>query len=250
MAKPRFLSVANNERYQHYGDRRNPPWVKLYREFLSDYTLQQLPTDSRLFFACCFILASETANMIPFDVDYLSKRVGFDVTESVITPLIDSGRLLASGASNMLASMKKCSILFSSSSSPLQLTHQSSHLKSKNESSEKDMREFLQFWLAYPRKVGKKEAFKAWVKAKDKPALVDMLKTIEGSKHSDQWTKDNGQFIPHPSTWLNQGRWADVPDALGNGHGKRPPPPPPKNDPIGRGHWGRTYGDPKTHGYD
>lgn len=35
-----------------------------------------------------------------------------------------------------------------------------------------------------------------------------------------------------------------------NGSAQRPPPPPPKNDPIGRGLWGKTYGRPQDHGYD
>ena len=26
---------------------------------------------------------------------------------------------------------------------------------------------------------------------------------------SAQWQRDNGQYIPHPATWLNQGRWDD-----------------------------------------
>ena len=36
-----------------------------------------------------------------------------------------------------------------------------------------------------------------------------MLAAIEKSKQSDQWTKDNGQYIPHPSTWIHQRRWED-----------------------------------------
>jgi len=26
---------------------------------------------------------------------------------------------------------------------------------------------------------------------------------------SEQWTKDNGQYIPHAATWLNGRRWED-----------------------------------------
>lgn len=26
---------------------------------------------------------------------------------------------------------------------------------------------------------------------------------------SEQWKKDGGQFIPHPTTWLNGDRWED-----------------------------------------
>jgi hypothetical protein len=28
-------------------------------------------------------------------------------------------------------------------------------------------------------------------------------------KNSQQWTKDGGQFIPMPATWLNGRRWED-----------------------------------------
>jgi len=29
-------------------------------------------------------------------------------------------------------------------------------------------------------------------------------------KKCSQWLKDDGQFIPHPTTWLNQERWNDT----------------------------------------
>jgi uncharacterized protein YdaU (DUF1376 family) len=74
--------------------------------------------------------------------------------------------------------------------------------------------EFIQFWEAYPRKSGKKAAFTAWQKAKDKPDMDAILKAIESQKRSEQWQKDNGQFIPMPATWLNQGRWDDKPPEL------------------------------------
>lgn len=71
--------------------------------------------------------------------------------------------------------------------------------------------EFEQFWSAYPSKVGKKDALKAWVKAKDKPAISVILQALAKAKGCDKWTKDKGQYIPNPTTWLNQGRWADQP---------------------------------------
>lgn len=74
-----------------------------------------------------------------------------------------------------------------------------------------DKADFEAFWNAYPRKTGKKKAYDAWHAAKDRPALpVILAKIVELSK-TDQWMKDDGKFIPHPSTWLNQGRWDDQP---------------------------------------
>ena len=63
------------------------------------------------------------------------------------------------------------------------------------------------FWTAYPKKVGKEAARKAM--AKVKAPIETILTAIERQKRSEQWTKDNGQFIPNPATWLNQGRWED-----------------------------------------
>jgi DNA-binding transcriptional ArsR family regulator len=70
---------------------------------------------------------------------------------------------------------------------------------------------FDAFWKSYPRKVGKKAAEKAWLRARDKPALEVILAALDVQKKCDQWTKEGGQFIPHPATWLNQGRWNDEP---------------------------------------
>ena len=69
--------------------------------------------------------------------------------------------------------------------------------------------EFDQFWAAYPRKVGKKAALKAWNAAKDKPAAAAIISAVNRAKECEQWQKDGGQYIPHPATWLNQGRWDD-----------------------------------------
>ena len=66
---------------------------------------------------------------------------------------------------------------------------------------------FERFWAAYPRKVGKQAAKKSFERVK--VPLETLLAAIERQKGSDQWTKNNGQFIPHPATWLNQGRWDD-----------------------------------------
>lgn len=69
---------------------------------------------------------------------------------------------------------------------------------------------FLKFWKAYPKKVGKQDALKSFKKIKPSKELVDkMVSVIEDAKNTEQWTKNGGQYIPNPSTWLNQGRWDD-----------------------------------------
>lgn len=69
---------------------------------------------------------------------------------------------------------------------------------------------FDEFWKAYPNKTGKDAARTAFAKRKPgKQLLADMLQALEAQKKSEQWRKQGGQFIPLPTTWLNQGRWQD-----------------------------------------
>lgn len=73
---------------------------------------------------------------------------------------------------------------------------------------------FDAFWRAYPNRVGKDAARTAFDKRKvDDDLLALMLSAIAAQSKSEKWTKDGGQFIPNPSTWLNQGRWQDEPDS-------------------------------------
>lgn len=70
---------------------------------------------------------------------------------------------------------------------------------------------FEEFWSAYPRKVGKAGARKAWPKACKKLEAARLVKA------ADYWTGlwenagTEAQFIPHPATWLNGERWNDEP---------------------------------------
>ena len=74
---------------------------------------------------------------------------------------------------------------------------------------------FDAFWEAYPRarRKAKAAARNAFSKAIKKVSLDDMLKALDQHKLQEQWKKDGGQFIPMPSTWLNQERWEDELDA-------------------------------------
>ena len=69
---------------------------------------------------------------------------------------------------------------------------------------------FTEFWEAYPKKTAKKDALKEWKKLKVGPELIAKIKAgLDAWKRSDQWTRDNGRFIPYPSTWLSKRRWED-----------------------------------------
>ena len=69
---------------------------------------------------------------------------------------------------------------------------------------------FAEFWKIYPKKVGKAAAEKAWKKLKPDADLFErIMAAVETAKASDQWQRENGRFIPNPTTWISQARWDD-----------------------------------------
>ncbi|MCK5617047.1 DUF4373 domain-containing protein [Candidatus Pacearchaeota archaeon] len=74
---------------------------------------------------------------------------------------------------------------------------------------------FSEFYAAYPKKKSKEAAKKKWKTLKVTQCLfVEIMTGLATAKVSQDWIKDGGQFIPHPSTWLNQKRWEDEDDDL------------------------------------
>lgn len=80
---------------------------------------------------------------------------------------------------------------------------------------------FETWWTAYPRKVAKDGAQKAYTAAVKRGAEPPVLLA---AVQRAGWP-DEAQFIPHPATWLNQGRWQDDPGAAAPaaGHARAPP---------------------------
>jgi hypothetical protein len=66
---------------------------------------------------------------------------------------------------------------------------------------------FTDFWSQYPRRVGKKDALRAWNKAlKDGASAEEIVRGAE--RYRADVTRDPA-FTSHPATWLNGGRWMD-----------------------------------------
>ena len=69
---------------------------------------------------------------------------------------------------------------------------------------------FAGLWRVYPRKVAKQSAIRAWDKLQpDDETIALMGRALLRQIGSEAWRRDDGQYIPHPATWLNQARWTD-----------------------------------------
>ncbi len=75
-------------------------------------------------------------------------------------------------------------------------------------------RTFAWWWKHYPshRKVGKQEAFRKWLKVvpvMDEQRTARAIQVLEVQKRSAAWLESDGRYIPHPKTYIHQGRMFD-----------------------------------------
>lgn len=69
---------------------------------------------------------------------------------------------------------------------------------------------FNEFWDVYPNKKAKKVAKASWDKIQPDETLADIIiDSVIRYKRSYDWIKENGKYVPMPSTFLNQERWED-----------------------------------------
>lgn len=88
-----------------------------------------------------------------------------------------------------------------------QLSKKADSKKPKNKESG-----FDEFWAVYPNKRDKSKARELWQKLDPEEALKkQIIAAVKQQARSEEWTKDGGQFVPYPSTWLRRRRWEDEP---------------------------------------
>jgi hypothetical protein len=181
------MRVRNWERWQHYRD-RNPPWIKFHYEALSSRWWISLDGNHRALALTCLLIASRHGGHVPNDIDYV-RQVGHIKSKSTFKPLLQCRFLIPESGSEVEKETE---------------TEAQNHASAPQASA--TSAGFNAFWSAYPKRVGKKEASRAWDRAKDRPPIADILAAILRAEQSKQW-RDG--FIPNPATWLNQGRWDD-----------------------------------------
>jgi hypothetical protein len=69
---------------------------------------------------------------------------------------------------------------------------------------------FAEFWNAWPRhkrKVGRDKCEKLWRSRKLDAKADAIIAAVRDCRETFDWTKQNGQFIPKPLSWLNDASW-------------------------------------------
>ena len=194
-------------------------WWRAYDDALHDPKVQSLPP--RLFKAWFNILcvASKYDGRLP-DMDTLKRLLGvrLDYTWLLVKELVRRGlideldgrfephnwRKFQYKSDNSTPRVKRFRTV--SETPPeyrVQSTEKDISIKKDGWAWPKDFRD--QFWNAYPRKVGKGSAIRK-LEAIRSSGEIEFNRLLTAIGHIEA---SDPKFIPHPTTWLNQGRYLD-----------------------------------------
>lgn len=69
------------------------------------------------------------------------------------------------------------------------------------------------FWEAYPKKIGRENAKKAFAASGIDDLLIgEILSAVERACRKKAWSRENGRYIPLPERYITEKRWTDVID--------------------------------------
>ena len=203
------------------------PWFRMYSDFMFDEKIEFIAFEDQRHYV--FILCMKNAGVL--DKEYaqpgmlervVSKRLGLygEAFESAKKRLIDAG--LIDSEFHPVAWDKRQFLSDSSVErtkayrermkrhSDVTVTVQETDTDTETEADTDKTVGFASFWSTYPKKIAKPAALAKFKAAKIKAGEIDAILTdIETRKQSDDWTKENGKYIPNPATYLNQRRWED-----------------------------------------
>lgn len=223
MVETAQFKVRNWEQFQHYKD-RNPPWIKLHFALLASEDWVTLDDASKLLAVVCMLIASRNNGLVPNNPAYL-KRVAYLDRLPKLKPLIDCGFLeipqadasdLQAPASSMQANARPetdtdTDTEDKDSSSSRPAAAKVNEAQSQKKAIEAEFSET--FWPAYPRKVEKQDALKAFIKARAKTSLETIMAGVRA--YAAEVAGKEPQFIRHAAKFLNSASWENAAEPRG-----------------------------------
>lgn len=189
------MRVKNWEKHQHFKD-RCPPWIKLHRDILDQRDINVISDRSFRVLIGIWLLASEDETkqgVLPGIADIAFR---LRMPEKAVTDCIhELSEFLIHDDDDVISQRYHDDDPETETETETEVDHSAA---------------FETFWTAYPRKVAKAAARKAWGKLKPGESLQrEITDGLERAIKSEQWARDGGQYIPHAATWLNGRRWED-----------------------------------------
>ena len=204
--------IKNWHKFQHFSDRK-PLWIKLYRDVLDDPEWAKLTGEQAKTLVMLWLLASDCDPLghLP-DVETIAFRLR--ITEAVaIKHLTSLSHWLLQDDISLISDGYQSDALETETETEKRREETDAcgrEGEAKNKRTDYRTADFETFWQSWPRKKAKADAKKAWRKhVADIPEIGALVEIVDAQKASDQWQKEEGQYIPYPATWLNAERWTD-----------------------------------------
>ena len=86
-----LIKVCGWEKFQHYGDRRVPTWIKLHLDLHHKDEWLSLTPVQRALLVGIWIEHASSSCQVPHDTRKLSRRLNMRVTEASLQSLVDAG---------------------------------------------------------------------------------------------------------------------------------------------------------------
>jgi len=88
--------------------------------------------------------------------------------------------------------------------------------KGRGNGKKEDLRavDFPSFWEAYPKKTGHKPCETKWAARNLDEIAEKIIAHVKTMSQTDDWTKEDGKYVPNPLTYINQNRWEDKPPQI------------------------------------
>jgi hypothetical protein len=205
-------------------------WFRFYDDTVNDPKVQRLPPEMFKTWVNLLCIASKHDGVLPSLADlaftmrvsegqlesrleYLSKVGLFDETETGTVPHNWNGRQYKSDDSNERVKrhrQRKRNVTATANATPPDTeTETDTETDTERDKPPNPLKgEFEEFWKAYPRKVARGSASRAFAKAVKKTSPATILEAVKLFAVSCAGKEPD--FIPHAATWLNAERWSDA----------------------------------------
>ena len=185
------LYNPKNPRYQ-----KKMTWFKFFgTDYINNIDIHKLSFEQKAVLVELWCLGSESDGVLP-EIFEIAFRLHYpiDFVEKIVKELFTRGLLVENYTSVSIEKRREDKIREDSS---VVLTSR-----------------FLEFWESYPknpRKVAKSSCQAKW-KSKNYDTIADtIISHVKTMAQSEQWRKENGNYVPMPMTYLNRESWdADI----------------------------------------
>ena len=209
------MNISNWQKWQTYrSDRSTPPWIKVYRNLLSNPEWVGLSDSEKGQLVSIWILGADKSGTIPDDPALIQKMCMLENAPD-INRFAELGFLEPIGRHDDNHVATKPPQVDAADKTRLDKTRLD---KSKDITATpspitrtKYTIEFGLFWDSYPghRRGNKKKAFQNWKKI-DPATYDEITNNVAQRKMQDAtWLESNGKFIPHAERFLSGERWEE-----------------------------------------